>query len=89
EPRFDLRFLPELPLERWREMVVNDFEESIFPLHPELAQLKENFYNEGAVYASMSGSGSALYGIFNDEETAKRAREVMGSTYSGVWLFGL
>lgn len=52
------------PIETWRDELVNDFEEPIFQLHPELAVLKEKMYELGAVYASMSGSGSAIYGIF-------------------------
>ncbi|MDE6576815.1 MAG: hypothetical protein K2K58_01415, partial [Muribaculaceae bacterium] len=89
KPSFDLRFLPELPLERWKEMVVNDFEQSLSPNHPELRELKEKFYEGGAVYASMSGSGSSIYGIFREEEAAKCLRDKFMSTYSGVWLFGL
>ena len=54
-----------LPLENWREAgVKNDFERTVFALHPELARLKEELYEKGATYASMSGSGSALFGIF-------------------------
>ncbi len=49
----------------WKEIIVNDFEEPIFNLHPELSQMKKRLYNEGAIYASMTGSGSALYGIFD------------------------
>lgn len=89
KPRFDLRFLPDLPLERWKEMVVNDFEESVFPVRPELKELKQSFYDHGAVYASMSGSGSSIYGIFSDRDTANRMRDDIHSTYEGVWLFGL
>ncbi|MDE5887764.1 MAG: 4-(cytidine 5'-diphospho)-2-C-methyl-D-erythritol kinase [Muribaculaceae bacterium] len=89
KPRFDLRFLPNLPLERWREMVVNDFEDSIFPQFPQLKALKDEFYESGAVYASMSGSGSSIYGIYRDEMAAKRQCEKFESTYNGVWLFGL
>ena len=89
QPKFDLRFLPHLPLEKWKGNVVNDFEESLFPQHPELAQLKEQIYESGAVYASMSGSGSAMYGIFSDEAKARAAQDAFNSTNSGVWLFGL
>ena len=59
--------LPEilaLPPVEWKNHLYNDFEKSLFPLYPELAAAKEKLYADGAVYASMSGSGSALYGIF-------------------------
>lgn len=88
-PKFDLRFLPHLPLEKWKDNVVNDFEESLFPQHPELAELKQQIYDSGAVYASMSGSGSAMYGIYIDENAARAAQDYFNSTNSGVWLFGL
>ena len=44
--------------------VINDFEASVFILHPEIEMLKQSIYHSGAVYASMSGSGSSLFGIF-------------------------
>ncbi len=53
------------PVEEWREELTNDFEESIFALHPAIGALKNALYDAGALYASMSGSGSALYGIFD------------------------
>jgi 4-diphosphocytidyl-2-C-methyl-D-erythritol kinase len=56
--------IPQLPLEQWRERAVNDFEKPAFSEHPELAVLKQGLYASGAAFASMSGSGSAVYGIF-------------------------
>ena len=55
------------PIETWKEELVNDFEAPIFKLHPELADIKEKLYQQGAKYAAMSGSGSALFGIFETE----------------------
>lgn len=52
------------PIHTWREELTNDFERSLFPRHPELASIKDTLYDIGAIYAQMSGSGSALYGIF-------------------------
>ena len=52
------------PVGEWRDCLVNDFEATVFAAHPELAALKQRLYDEGAVYASMSGSGSALFGLF-------------------------
>lgn len=52
------------PMEAWRHWLKNDFEESLFPNYPELSEIKDTLYRLGAVYASMSGSGSAMYGFF-------------------------
>ena len=52
------------PVAEWKDRLVNDFEASVFPLHPALAEIKEALYADGALYAAMSGSGSALFGIF-------------------------
>lgn len=53
------------PISKWKDTLENNFEDSIFPNHPEIASIKKEFYEQGAVYASMTGSGSAVYGIFN------------------------
>lgn len=62
--------LPELlaqPIETWKDTVVNDFELSVFPKFPEIACIKDKLYDLGALYASMSGSGSSVYGIFDKQ----------------------
>lgn len=58
--------LLEQPIGEWRELIVNDFETVVFAHYPELAALRDRLYCHGALYAAMSGSGTALYGIFAD-----------------------
>lgn len=60
----DLSGLHTIPIDNWKGMVYNDFEPVIFKSYPVLTEIKKQLYAEGAIYASMSGSGSALYGIF-------------------------
>ncbi len=52
------------PVETWRKDLVNDFERSVFAQHPEIGAIKERLYSLGAIYAAMSGSGSAVFGLF-------------------------
>ena len=52
------------PVGTWRDELVNDFEQSVFALHPEIGAIKQQLYDLGAVYAAMSGSGSAVFGLF-------------------------
>ena len=59
-----LREVLSRPIEQWKDLLVNDFEASVFKEHPELEAIKQSLYESGAVYASMSGSGSALFGIY-------------------------
>ena len=66
-PQLPLKNLLDLihqPLENWKGKVKNDFEISAFKKHPKLKLMKEQLYSDGAIYASMSGSGSVLYGVF-------------------------
>ncbi len=60
-----LRDIIAEPAVQWKKQVVNDFEQSLFVTYPELDLLKQKLYEAGAIYASMSGSGSSLYGIFS------------------------
>ncbi len=66
-PEKDLTDLIQLPIEQWKDTIRNDFEETVFPKYPEIKAIKEQLYNAGAVYASMSGSGAAVFGLFNNE----------------------
>lgn len=63
-PVEDLRELLRQPVTTWKDRVRNDFEEVLFPHYPVLAALKQRLYDAGALYASLTGSGSAVYGIF-------------------------
>lgn len=54
----------EKPVEEWKDALVNDFETTVFAAHPELAAIKQSLYDSGAIYALMSGSGSALFAIY-------------------------
>ena len=58
--------LLEQPIGEWRELIVNDFETVVFAHYPELAALRDSLYHHGALYAAMSGSGTALYALFDD-----------------------
>ncbi len=55
------------PVEKWKHIVSNDFESSLFPLYPRLEELKLELYAKGASFTSMSGSGSSIFGIFNEK----------------------
>lgn len=57
-----------LPVERWKDELVNDFENVIFKQHRRIVDIKDKLYQQGAVYASMSGSGSSVYGIFDKDQ---------------------
>ncbi|MGQ1910185.1 4-(cytidine 5'-diphospho)-2-C-methyl-D-erythritol kinase [Marinifilum sp. RC60d5] len=67
KPSANLQSLIELPPDQWKENITNDFEDSIFPNYPLLSQLKKELYNQGAVYAAMSGSGSTIFGLFTEK----------------------
>lgn len=54
------------PVKEWKDNLINDFEEAVFPLLPELAHIKNKLYENGATYASMTGSGSTFFGLFHE-----------------------
>ena len=66
-PAINCREAVMQPVETWRETLINDFEDSVFTLHPEIGEIKQQLYDMGATYAAMSGSGSALFGLFKEQ----------------------
>ena len=64
-PKLTVEEIIKLPINEWKNKLKNDFEKSVFEKHPQLEELKDNLYKEEAIYASMSGSGSVLYGVFD------------------------
>lgn len=85
-PAIPVRPIPEilrLPVTEWQGRLKNDFEASVFPLHPMLPGIKDKLLGLGAAYASMSGSGSALYGLFEYDILA----ETVADTFKGCQIF--
>lgn len=73
KPKYNLAEAILKPVSTWKDTIRNDFEDSLFPNHPELMRIKEELYRQGALYASMSGSGSSIYGIFQHEPPQEMA----------------
>ena len=67
QPEYSLKEIIRMPIETWRAVMKNDFEDSVFPKFPEIAAIKDKLYDMGAIYASMSGSGSSVFGIFREQ----------------------
>jgi 4-diphosphocytidyl-2-C-methyl-D-erythritol kinase len=64
DQREEISDILKLPIADWRNKLINDFQETVCLLHPEIDTIIQQFYKKGALYASLSGSGSAVYGIF-------------------------
>ncbi len=65
-PQFSLIDVIKRPVEDWKMLMYNDFEKSVFGQHPIIGEIKDSLYKSGAVYASMSGSGATVFGIFKE-----------------------
>jgi len=70
-PDRSLKDIIRLPVEKWKDELCNDFERNLFKKHWEVVDIKDELYKCGAIYASMSGSGSTVYGIFRKEKKVK------------------
>ena len=65
QPEVSLKDIIRLPVKEWKNHLINDFELCVFAQYPEIGVIKQRLYEEGALYAGMSGSGSAVFGIFD------------------------
>ena len=71
KPAFPSKKIKEIiqqPVDIWKKELVNDFEKVVFSLHPEIEKIKESLYQHKAIYASMTGTGSTVFGIFKKED---------------------
>lgn len=69
------------PISEWKNCIFNDFEKTVFVAHPELAKIKDMLYAKGAVYAAMSGSGSTIYGLFENTINDKFTTNIESQIY--------
>jgi 4-diphosphocytidyl-2-C-methyl-D-erythritol kinase len=84
EPDIQLQEVIKQPVPAWKNLVKNDFEETVFKTCPMIKNIKEEIYNCGATFALMSGSGSAVYALFNDEVGLKT--QFPKEFYFSCWL---
>lgn len=79
QPELSLIEIIKTPVETWKENMINDFETGVFAQYPALSNIKEKLYESGAVYASMSGSGSSVFGLFKEETDL--SKEFQGNVF--------
>lgn len=68
-PEHSIKKIIHRPVHEWKELLMNDFEASVFPQYPVIGDIKKELYSNGAIYASMSGSGSSVFGLFQPKES--------------------
>lgn len=81
QPELSLKEIIKLNPEKWQGRMVNDFEGSLFPNHPVLKDIKDNLLGMGAVFSSMSGSGSTVFGLFQSKEEAEETQKAFAEHY--------
>ncbi len=72
DPLKSLKKIISQPIETWKDELQNDFENPVFEAHPQIKTIKENLYQQGAIYAAMSGSGSTVFGIFPQDPVGNK-----------------
>lgn len=84
KPQISITEIVKHPLAEWRTLLINDFEKSVFAKYPQLQTIKEKLYGMGAEYASMSGSGSAFFGIFEKSVEETTVQELFADCFCRV-----
>ena len=82
QPDISLKVIVKSPVTEWKELMKNDFELPIFKKYPEICNIKQQLYDNGAVYAAMSGSGSSVFGIFENKPRLNQLLETQFTWYS-------
>ena len=82
-PEKNIKEIIQQPVETWKNDLVNDFEKIVFKKYPEIKNIKEELYKQNAVYASMTGTGSSVFGIFNANEKTEIS---VGKRYLYKWI---
>jgi 4-diphosphocytidyl-2-C-methyl-D-erythritol kinase len=78
KPKISVKTIIETkPIEEWRTLLINDFEDSVCKTFPQINLLKQNMYDANAIYASMSGSGSAIFGVFKEKPNIELKKEYL------------
>ena len=70
-----------------RPLLINDFEQTVFPLHPEIAEIKQRLLHAGAVYAAMSGSGSTVFALFNNDSESHSSIQLLHDNFGAMLIF--
>ena len=70
-----------------RPLLINDFEQTVFPLHPEIAEIKQRLLHAGASYAAMSGSGSTVFGLFNNDSESHSSIQLLHDDFGAMLIF--
>lgn len=83
KPELSLKEIVKKPITEWKELMKNDFEPSVFEKYPQICRIKQQLYERGALYASMSGSGSSVYGFFRKEQELKELRIMFDNHF--IW----
>ena len=84
-PENRLEDIISMPVEEWKGLMKNDFEKSVFAKYPSVMNIKNRLYDLGAVYASMSGSGSAFFGIFKEECDIEKIKRLFPDMFCQQW----